>query len=387
MILTNASYEVFPEPEEKVDTKKDLVKNSAIVKNNRSRLTSNSESTLRTDVESWSESSDLSINATNKEALPSPLTSPSQYIRTADLNLKLEGDDVFNNGWVGIYALKHSNITRRKLVLSILDGMTNRALQMEKCSDLNKCGVPISWKPDSLTEKLSKANGCDLNLSGITPEEFHKFFGENFLAWQGSFSEKVFRDDLPIMKTRAIVFANPRDIAELILDSNRVKVYNQLSLGRTDEMILQSGIDTENGPYGAGETKVVRNLTRIPIPFINRSVEVVSLMHCRKLAPKSTGSAPGYIIITRAVNQEPNDVLASGCPERSRSEILISCNIVRSVRLPSGEIASDLTCMTHMNSPGVPMLMARSIAYRSGKNFVTDLRGALEKRGSFSFWG
>mmetsp|Transcript_32567 Transcript_32567/g.74932 ORF Transcript_32567/g.74932 Transcript_32567/m.74932 type:complete len:177 (-) Transcript_32567:7-537(-) len=172
----------------------------------------------------------------------------------------------------------------------------------------------------------------------------------------------------------------PLSKAELILDSQRVKVYNKLSTGRTDEMILQSDIDTnvEDGKFGPGETKIVRNLTKPP--FVKRSIELVSLMHCRRVvAPGSPD--PSYVIVTRAVNQRPDDELVSeSAADRSRSEILTGANLVRPLRI-GGALASDLTCVTHMNGPGIPAMLVRKIASTSARNFVQDLRSALENAG------
>uniref|UniRef100_A0A6U5IBT5 START domain-containing protein n=1 Tax=Corethron hystrix TaxID=216773 RepID=A0A6U5IBT5_9STRA len=142
-------------------------------------------------------------------------------------------------------------------------------------------------------------------------------------------------------------------------------------------MILQLGIDTENGPFGHGETKVVRNLTKPP--FVKKSIEVVSLMHCRRFKDWNDNKGYGYCVITRAVNQEPNDMLVSKSADRSRSEILISANIIRPLVLTDGKLVSDLVCITHMNSPGVPMYIAKKIGQNSAKNFVTDVRAVLEE--------
>ncbi|KAL7462983.1 hypothetical protein ACHAXS_003356 [Conticribra weissflogii] len=107
---------------------------------------------------------------------------------------------------------------------------------------------------------------------------------QEVLVWTGKFTDpntngngninEGFGADIPIIKTTSIIHKSPKFLAELLMDSEKVKVYNKMSLGRTDEMVFQKGVDTVAGRFGDGETKVVRNLTKPPM--VNSIIEFVS---------------------------------------------------------------------------------------------------------------
>jgi len=198
----------FFSPLAKKITKKDRIVDS-------STFDTSTHSDITIDAESVTNGSSirdtgLSIDAERDDENTIPVTAPLQYIRAADLNLSLEGNDLFSDGWAGLYPFKYSNSARREFVSRILGGLCDRAMRMEKSSDLDKSGALVRWKPDGGTERLCKTNNCDFNLSGVTSDMFHKYFGRSTLIWQGSYSEKTYRDDLPISKTRAIILTNPR---------------------------------------------------------------------------------------------------------------------------------------------------------------------------------
>ena len=65
------------------------------------------------------------------------------------------------------------------------------------------------------------------------------------LVWTGKFKEEDgYGSELPVVKTLSIIPMSPRKMAELLMDSDRVKTYNKMSLGRNDEVTFQNGIDT-----------------------------------------------------------------------------------------------------------------------------------------------
>ena len=57
-----------------------------------------------------------------------------------------------------------------------------------------------------------------------------------------STSKNGYGAELPIIKTTSIIHQSPKYMAELLMDSNMVKVYNKMSLGRTDEKVFQTGV-------------------------------------------------------------------------------------------------------------------------------------------------
>ena len=104
---------------------------------------------------------------------------------------------------------------------------------------------------------------------------------QEVLVWSGKFissnNEEYYGSELPIIKTTSIIHKSPKYLAELLMDSTKVKAYNKMSLGRDDVHVFQSGVDTtkEDGKLGVdSECKIVRNLTRPPM--VNSNLEFVS---------------------------------------------------------------------------------------------------------------
>ena len=138
---------------------------------------------------------------------------------------------------------------------------------------------------------------------------------QEVLVWVGKFltskmeaGVEYYGSELPVIKTVSVIRKSPKYLAELLMDSSRVKLYNKMSLGRTDVRVFQSGIDTVGGPFGDGESKVVRNLSRPPL--VSGIIEFVTCMHGRRLRPEDVGvlggddgddGGDGYIVVSRAV--------------------------------------------------------------------------------------
>eukprot|EP00804_Cyclotella_cryptica_P001599 CCRYP_014939-RA/>CCRYP_014939-RA protein AED:0.04 eAED:0.04 QI:151/1/1/1/1/1/2/611/601 len=98
---------------------------------------------------------------------------------------------------------------------------------------------------------------------------------QEVLVWSGKFTSSDGQGaELPIVKTMAVIDKSPKYLAELLMDSNKVRIYNKMSLGRSDELVFQMGVDTVNGSFGDGESKVVRNLTKPPM--MNNILEFIS---------------------------------------------------------------------------------------------------------------
>ena len=65
---------------------------------------------------------------------------------------------------------------------------------------------------------------------------------QEVLAWSGKFITSGQGAELPIIKTMAVIDKSPKYLAELLMDSTKVKVYNKMSLGRSDEVVFQMGV-------------------------------------------------------------------------------------------------------------------------------------------------
>lgn len=196
--------------------------------------------------------------------------------------------------------------------------------------------------------------------------------------------------ELPVIKTISIIHHSPAYLANLLMDSTKVKAYNKMSIGRSDVHIFQKGIDTINGPFGDGESKVVRNLTKPPI--VSGIVEFVTCMHARKLRVEdikilsaSRKSAEGeivnddagYIVVSRAIvggaSQFDNtDVVVGNSEKLVRNEILLGVNVLRAI--PGQPNKTELTSVTHVYSPMIPLMLAKSAGVKGATDFVRDIR-------------
>jgi len=212
---------------------------------------------------------------------------------------------------------------------------------------------------------------------------------QEVLVWAGkSVSKEGYGAELPIIKTTSIIRQSPKYLAELLMDSSKVKVYNKMSLGRTDEKVFQTGVDTQEGSFGDGESKVVRNLTKPPM--VSSIIEFVTCMHARKLRPSdsehingdgttTSAAAEGYVVVSRAVtggewgaeNKENDDKSKNG-EKLVRNEILLGVNVLRAV--PGEPNKTELTSVTHVYSPMIPLMLAKNAGVKGAVDFVRDIR-------------
>jgi hypothetical protein len=220
---------------------------------------------------------------------------------------------------------------------------------------------------------------------------------QEVLVWVGKFltskmeaGVEYYGSELPIIKTVSVIRKSPKYLAELLMDSSRVKLYNKMSLGRTDVRVFQSGIDTVGGPFGDGESKVVRNLSRPPL--VSGIIEFVTCMHGRRLRPEDVGvlggddgddGGDGYIVVSRAVlgggggggergQSSSADVDNIDGEKLVRNEILLGVNVLRAV--PGEPDMTELTSVTHVYSSMIPLMLAKSAGVKGATDFVRDIR-------------
>ncbi len=133
----------------------------------------------------------------------------------------------------------------------------------------------VNWSGDKKTDKFIKEQSSSWYEALDSSQEV--------LVWSGKFigdKGELYGAELPIIKTTSIIHKSPKYLAELLMDSSKVKAYNKMSLGRDDVEVFQSGVDTteEEGKFGnVGESKIVRNLTKPPM--VNSNLEFVSEYH------------------------------------------------------------------------------------------------------------
>jgi len=115
----------------------------------------------------------------------------------------------------------------------------------------------VRWVGERNTDKflkdhqhlLSNAHHHDHPHRGEWSQALHS--SQEVLVWVGKFSsgesggkamDEYYGAELPIIKTTSIIQRSPKYLAELLMDSNRVRLYNKMSLGRKDLQVLQTGV-------------------------------------------------------------------------------------------------------------------------------------------------
>lgn len=211
----------------------------------------------------------------------------------------------------------------------------------------------VAWKAADKTTSQAEQEG---NEQEVIEEG-------GILVYLGKWKKEGYGSNVPVVKSISIIDMSPKDMAELLLDSSRVKAYNKMSIGRKDVRVMQAGVDT-HGHFGHGCTKVVRNITKPPVA--KKKMLAVTMMHGRQLRPTDGISEGGYIVVSRAVGDpgvETEDYLLS--------EILLGVNVLRNTPVPN---QCRVTAVTHVYSPSLPTMLASRLGVKGALNFVKDIR-------------
>ena len=195
-------------------------------------------------------------------------------------------------------------------------------------------------------------------------------FGRDVLVW----STKCVRDlgaEYPVVKARGLICASAREVVDLLKDSSKVSTYNKSSLGRKDQVVLTSNVDSV--------TKVMSSLTKPPI--VRKPLECVTLFYARKLTVEDNIELDGvgYITVGRSVWEDEHG--RSGLKSSTtRCEILLSVNLVRDITTTSGQKVCELTIVTHAVSPaGVPLFIGKKAALVAADGYIKDIRAVFEE--------
>lgn len=222
---------------------------------------------------------------------------------------------------------------------------------LELCAQ-EESNAYVEWTMHKDTEKILKTKDRTEALED----------GEVLVSIGKAKQPEAFAAGLPFIKTQSILPLSAEDMADLLMDSSRVKIYNKMSVGRKDIKQL-----SEN-------TKVVRNLTQPPIA--KSQVVAVTLLHSRPLReedhPLLKGPyKEGYLVVSRSVPAMMDEEELVDLP---RSDILLGVNLLQDV----GPNECMMTAITHVYSPVLPTMLARSVGVSSAINFVRDIRKACE---------
>jgi hypothetical protein len=224
-------------------------------------------------------------------------------------------------------------------VRKVMDEMVRYALSLE---DLD------IWAPAPKTVKLLK-DAKPLNATDVW-------------MWIGSVPHKGYGNDIPCVKSRGLVNKSPKQLAELLMDSSRVKTYNKNSQGREDHCVWQLGLANDaESTFGRGETKVTRSINKAPM--IRKPLEFISLLHGRKLEDGT------HVVVARNVSGPISNM--SGKP-MVRNEILLNVHVLKPVEGNPNQ--TSMVNINHLKSPVVPIMVAKKVGLASATNFLKDIR-------------
>lgn len=225
------------------------------------------------------------------------------------------------------------------------------------------------WKAEGKTDRLLKDSHWQsmvwqTNGSTNLPDDLPHY--EEVMVWTGNFMHGLYGSDLPAVRSSGIVGMSPKALADLLVDSSRVKEYNSISLGRVDLLVLQNNLDEEDaeaGIFGKSITKVMR--AEAQPPFIRKNLQFVSIMHATALE-----NGDGYLLVTRAVSH-PSDVGAASF-DVLRSEILMGVNVIR--RIEGHDDKCLMINVNHIRTPMVPLFLGKRLGLAAAPGFIRDLR-------------
>ena len=123
-----------------------------------------------------------------------------------------------------------------------IEALAQTGIAMTLGSDTNK---HVTWSSEKKTDKFLKDHGIGGLYAGNDAAWYDALdASQEVLVWAGKAIEKTgyYGAELPIIKTTSIIHQSPKYLAELLMDSENVKVYNKMSLGRTDAKVFQTGV-------------------------------------------------------------------------------------------------------------------------------------------------
>ncbi|KAL7465242.1 hypothetical protein ACHAXS_005574 [Conticribra weissflogii] len=322
-----------------------------------------------------------------KDAVKSHMPS-TLFIRTADLpSMKQSMEhsrhsfaEIDENEWVDHLhkpsskpPLPHIDHDENECWVALDDGNGNRAPLAEAAmSALVKTGLDAAmdegmWTANGPTSKILKTGQWEGTTfvsysearSVPCPHPRGSKGESDVLVWSGSFSHKYYGYDLPAIRCEAIVNMSPKALVDLLIDSNRVKEYNKMSIGRDDIAVLHE------------DDKCVTKVCvgRSKPPMLGKILQLKSLIHMEELP--GGGQEAGYVIISRAVAHS-DDAEAAEDPKVIHSEMLMGLNVIRAVKGEPDRCI--LINLNHLRSPMIPMMMAKRLGLSAAVNFINDIR-------------
>ena len=233
-----------------------------------------------------------------------------------------------------------------------------------------------SWKPEDQTKKLlnrhrssqsyytNSNNNTSLLLSSTVEEdnnEWNNVLTNEVLKWTRSDPNS----SGPMLRTQGIIDMSPTNLKELLLDCDRVSLYNK-------NMIEKENIVTLDGIVN-GEARIIRSVMKFP--FVGTTMTTLSLTHARPLYNDNNnaddGIGGGYIIVSQSVRED-------NCNGGGNSDSMESSNPYYSISIIQPVVTNPnktmLINVAQTSNVPIPNFLVHKVAFMSAVDFFKNLR-------------
>jgi len=340
---------------------------------------------------------------------------PATFIRVHDLDLTDEdrsrcspGDESRSDvgtGRVGFFSSSSSSSSRvvgRGVDILSIEGDGSGAIM----SALAVVGIREAtdessrWSPTGATDRILRKRPKGVGTNKVTTAcggpmgpWANAASGRDVLVWSSKCARGGHGSDNPIVKSRGLIPASAKAVVDLVRDSDRVREYNKLAIGREDQMALTTTADggessvhcavTRCPRLGiAGEAKVMSSRSQPPLTL--KPLEFKTLYYVRRLVGRDDGvdvdgDAAAYVTVGRSTWETPDGTAGGFDDSVTRCEILLVVNLLRDVRTEDGSEWCELTLITHAVSP-VPIFVAKQVGLVAAENYIKDIRALFESK-------
>lgn len=236
------------------------------------------------------------------------------------------------------------------------------------------------WTPEQGTGKLlckRVSNLSHVELDGPIGDWLNAAYGDEVLVWTSKCIHGGYGSEYPMVKARGLIPTSALKMVELLLDSDRVKEYNKMSLGRIDEHCFAIGVErlTECPSTGIlGELKIVRSKSQPPV--VRKPIELRLLLHARRLSSEGNNNTSNYLTIGRSIWETEHGTADTDENSVTRCEMLLSVNLIRDIPSYNNEWC-EITTITHGISPGIPISIGKRIGLAAAAKYIRDIRAVF----------
>ena len=232
-----------------------------------------------------------------------------------------------------------------------------------------------SWKPEDQTKKLlnrhcsqSYYTNSNINTSLLMSSTVEEDNNE----WNNVLTNEVLKwtrcdpnSSGSMLRTQGIIDMSPTNLKELLLDCDRVSLYNK-------NMIEKENIVTLNGIVN-GEARIIRSVMKFP--FVGTTMTTLSLTHARPLYNDNNnaddGIGGGYIIVSQSVREDD-------CNSGGNSNSMESSNPYYSISIIQPVVTNPnktmLINVAQTSNVPIPNFLVHKVAFMSAVDFFKNLR-------------